>query len=141
MPREKRVIVIDRTGKNALCSKCGLVVGEAAIPYSNAWFCKSCLETQRKQTVEASAQNSVVKRKLKKKGRTAKLYVQEKFESNPGTEFSIDIIAQELMDQCLTQQSVLAGAKQTASVTISVLRKEGFPIEKVSRGVYRWRPR
>lgn len=140
MPKEKRIIVLDLTGPNARCRVCKKTVGDKAVVYQNNWYCVECRD-KAKKFAELPTDENEMKRKLKKRGRTAKNYLREKFEMNPGVEFSVADLGEALIQEGLTRQDTIAGAKQTASVTISILRKENFPIDKVKRGVYKWRER
>lgn len=142
--QDKKIFVVDLTGDNARCCACKKTVGKEAVAYMNRWYCSVCRDKAKESSVspEDQAENQAnIKRKLRKKGRTAKGYLRDKFEGNPGVDFAVVSLGKELLQEGLTRQETVAGANQTASVTISLLRKESYPIERVKRGVYRWRPR
>lgn len=131
--------VIDRTGDNAKCYKCDRVVGREIVNYNNIWLCKRCLKSVKENKKEEKARRKEIERKMKKRGRTAKKYIMDKLEGNPGIDFYATEIAEELVEECITSKDSTEDAKKTVSITISMLRKEGFPIERTGRGVYRWR--
>lgn len=140
MAKKSRITIVDLTGPNARCSECKKTVGDQAVAYMNRWFCPECRD-KAKKFAQTPVDEKDTKRKLKKRGRTAKVFLQEKFEFNPGVEFAIADLGPELIKEGLTRHTEVSKANQTASVTISLLRKENFPIEKVKRGVYKWRDR
>lgn len=130
-----RVTIIDSTGANARCNKCHTIVGEAAVAYANLWWCSACAAIARSH---ANSQREILqesKRKMKKRGRTLKAFIVERLQEEP---LPVTQLAREAMENELTTASDLKAAKISVSATISQLRKNGYPIERVSRGVYSW---
>jgi len=133
----KRIVVIDCTGPNARCNACKSVVGDKVISYLNNWWCSDCLESVKKLHVEQVVSKEIATRKMKKRGRTLKSYILDRLqEASP---LSVATLAQEARDNALTSAENNKAAMITVSATISQLRKNGYPVERVSRGIYKWR--
>jgi len=132
-----RIIVIDCTGPNKRCNACREVVGDAAIFAVNQWWCDSCLKAHKKEEKYRDAHSVQVSRKVKKRGRTLKSYIVECLQA--GDVLVVADVAQKALDNALTKASDLKVAKISVSSTISQLRKDGYPIERVRCGTYKWR--
>ncbi len=135
---KKQIQVQDHTGENRVCNGCGHPGGLKIQPHGNRWLCEACISDLRAAKVEKDAVAVIAKRKLKRKGRNLKGYIIERFENND-EEISVATLGQEVLDRELTRQTDFAKAKQSVSITICGLRKAGFPIYKVKRGVFKGR--
>lgn len=134
---EKQIFVIDHTGDNRHCGVCKAPAPDATAR-RNVWVCSNCVETCSVSEQESVEHVQETKRKLKKAKRTLKQYIIDRFlEGGP---LSVTQLAQEAVKECLTKVTDEKQAKVTVCATISMLRsKGGYPIEKVSCGVYSWR--
>jgi len=137
---EKQIFVVDQTGKNKICFRCKVKGGHSIQSWNEKWACEGCISILSALKEEKVANQAKMKRRLKKARRTLKGYILERLQESQEPISTLHL-AEEALKECLTKQTDVKKVKGSVSVTISLLRKEMVPIDKVKKGVYQWRHR